>query len=423
MEAVLDVQWDLSGRTLVPLAKVNRDFAAATMRDRLLQCIQVASDASLPEGEQKERVAAVLDGQPVAGVSQAAATVEQDLDSIILSQQQVASVLLPAVRAEWRVLYDSVREKKISTSELGARFDILTSKPQRAAEVKLLALTGDPCEAAFASGPAPAWVREVTSQVEEFVLCRKLQSWIPSILEVRTLMARLCELDEEDDTSVAKLTSFYEVLESEWGGQCLGSLSSLVEPVKHMFDDFDPAHLDYFAKLHCDVVLVEWLLEHDNTDSFNSLLQVCRPRTDDPRLLKAIASLVQVRTVMMDMLYAKGSAPGAPPYRMLHDLLAAIKTVDMANGSTIKHLENVQLSFEGLRDLFEKETRSPGVRACNELDEIRHVGTFVLTARADRNAVMRFELRGKERKMHGHMTKVHNENVKCVGGVNCDPPL
>ena len=111
----------------------------------------------------------------------------------------------------------SVRGKKIRVSELGARFDIPMSKPQRAAEVKLLALTSDPCEPAFASDPAPAWVREVTSQVEEFVLRRKPQSWIPSILEVRTLMARLCELDEEDDTSVAKPTSFHEALESERG--------------------------------------------------------------------------------------------------------------------------------------------------------------------------------------------------------------
>ena len=60
-----------------------------------------------------------------------------------------------------------------------------------------------------------------------------------------------------------------------------------------------------------------------------------------------MASLVQVRTVMMKLLYAKGSAPGAPPYRMLHDLLLAIKTVDMAQGKTIKHLENVQMSFQG----------------------------------------------------------------------------
>ena len=54
----------------------------------------------------------------------------------------------------------------------------------------------------------------------------------------------------------------------------------------------------------------------------------------------------------------------------------------MARGSTIEHLENVQLSFEGLRDLFEKETRSPGIKACYELDEIRRVGVFVLTASA-----------------------------------------
>lgn len=69
-----------------------------------------------------------------------------------------------------------------------------------------------------------------------------------------------------------------------------------------------------------------------------------------------------------------------------------MKSVDMSNGQTTAHLVSVQLSFGGLQDLFEKETRSPGIKACHELDEIRRGGTFVLSACGDKDLVLRLEL-------------------------------
>ena len=73
---------------------------------------------------------------------------------------------------------------------------------------------------------------------------------------------------------------------------------------------------------------LQWLLEHDDTDAFNSLLQVCRPRTEDPLLLKAIASLVQVRTVMLDLLYL------SPPYTVFGQMLDVVLKVDIREQQT-----------------------------------------------------------------------------------------
>lgn len=94
---------------------------------------------------------------------------------------------------------------------------------------------------------------------------------------------------------------------------------------------------------------------------------------------------------MINFLYVEGP-PGLAPYRSLQDLVYAVKSVDMANGSTTTHLVSVQLSFAGLQDLFEKETRSPGIKACHELDEIRRGGTFVLSACGDKDLVLQLEL-------------------------------
>ena len=75
-------------------------------------------------------------------------------------------------------------------------------------------------------------------------------------------------------------------------------------------------------------------------------MQVCRPCVDDPILLKAIASLVQVRTVMLEMLY---DGPRLASYKGLEGLMRSVGSVDMGRvgSSTLTHLENVQANFDG----------------------------------------------------------------------------
>ena len=60
--------------------------------------------------------------------------------------------------------------------------------------------------------------------------------------------------------------------------------------------------------------------------------------------------------------------------------------------ATVQHLENVQLSFDGLLEVFEKQTRSPGIKSCYDLNEIRTSGKFVLTACGDRDRVLTLHL-------------------------------
>lgn len=148
---------------------------------------------------------------------------------------------------------------------------------------------------------------DVLVSIEDFILSMRLRRWIPALLHVRRSMGRLCELNEGDDAWMTQVGTFHDMLEADWDQQSLGSISGLVEPVRAVFESFTPGHLDFFAQLSEDDDLVDWLLEHSDTSAFNRLLQVCRPRTDDPRLLKAIASLVEVRTLMIDMLYVEGA--------------------------------------------------------------------------------------------------------------------
>ena len=164
-----------------------------------------------------------------------------------------------------------MKHQTIKTEVLVQRFGRLKSKQARANELLMLLTTGvaSNVQEEGASG------EQILQSIEDFILCQSLRRWIPSILRVRACMSRLCELSVEDDTTVTRLQQFEETLEANWENQMLGELSALVEPIRHNFDSFQPVQLDFFAKLHADESLIEWLLEHENTDSFNSLLQVC----------------------------------------------------------------------------------------------------------------------------------------------------
>eukprot|EP01052_Picozoa_sp_SAG31_P002290 SAG31_NODE_80_length_27188_cov_42.623869_5_plen_2141_part_00 len=384
------VQWFSSAAmTSVDAEQVNVLFTAFQMRERMSQCLRIGRDKSLSDDEKDEQMKGSLAGTLVAPVSAVPSKLSDETvaEGIVLSQQQVAEVLLPKVKQEWCNLYTSIKDQEITTAELHQRFSGLETFKRCKAEMELLVATGD---GTVSTGPKPDWLPDVLKKLDDFLLSERLQRWIPAILSVRTMMSDLFQLTEDDDSSVVKVKTFYETVQQQWANQVLGTLSALVEPVKDLFQRFSAMQLDFLASLSDNEALLKWLMEHDDTDAFNSLLQVCRPRTEDPLLLKAIASLVQIRTVMLDLLYL------APPFTVFGQMLDAVHKIDMGRGTTLEHLETVQNSFEGLIELFEKETRSPGIKSCYDLDAIRNEGVFVLRACGEKELVLLLRLPKKK---------------------------
>jgi MoxR-like ATPase len=385
----LTVTWDSTGATSLVLAgEFNTTFTAFRMRERVVAAISVGRDADLSLADKEDRMRGVLQGAILeerdAGPSEA-----EQISEITLSQSDVALVLLPQVKQQWRSLYLSVRDFTIPTEGLRQRFGNFKTMDVLSHEINLLAATGEGNpRRATEDAPAP-WIPEAEEKLDEYLLLERLTSLIPAILHVRKQLESLCAVPVEDDPTVAKLEQVHTTIQNEWSSKTLRTLSELVAPVKGLFQGVSDMHLDFFANLHKSDLLVDWLLNHSENDKFTSLLQVCRPCVDDPILLKAIASLVQVRVVMLNMLYMER-------YTGLEQLLHAVRDVDMGRrGATLAHLENVQLSFEGLLDVFEKQTRSPGIKSCYDLNEIRTSGEFVLQACSDRNAVLSLQIQSK----------------------------
>ena len=105
--------------------------------------------------------------------------------------------------------------------------------------------------------------------------------------------------------------------------------------------------------------------KHSDTGGFQRLLEVCRPCTDEPRLLSSIASLVRIRTILIDLIYPKQK------YELLQNFLDSFQVVELdEKGSDLENIKNIQQSFEGLIEVFEKQTRSPGIKSCYEVLEL-----------------------------------------------------
>ena len=405
----LVVTWDSSGMTtIVNAGQLNQQFAAFRMRERVVQAIRVGRKPDLSDAEKEDRMRAVLQGI-LREDDDTGPSLEAQLSEVVLTQSDVARVLIPRMKSQWQSLFSSVKDMTISTKQLRQQFQKLDRLDACKREVELLSITGtgqiNDDSLVLIQPTGAGWIDAVLEKLSEFLLLENLNRWIPSILHAHTLMESLCSVKVEDDTLVGKLTDVYSNVQEQWAEKSLATVSDLVAPIKNLFSGFSNEQLDFFAKLQDSDELMIWLLAHKENDKFTSLLQVCRPCVDNELLLGAIASLVQVRTVMLDMLYL------SPPYRNLEELLQAVKKVDMGRRrATIQHLENVQQSFEGLLEVFEKQTRSPGIKSCYDLNEIRLSGKFVLTACGDKEQVLKL-----------HLSVAKTEAVVGVAGLEPEP--
>ena len=87
-------------------------------------------------------------------------------------------------------------------------------------------------------------------------------------------------------------------------------------------------------------------------------MQVARGGLDDARLLSAMASLVGIRTLLLKFIYGEEQVP----YSGLEAFLAHFEAIEVTEVA-IADLKNILASFDALVEVFEKQTRSAGVKA------------------------------------------------------------
>lgn len=134
-------------------------------------------------------------------------------------------------------------------------------------------------------------------------------------MQVHTLLASLCTVAPGDDGLRTAMLQAHGDIERAAVGLTLGTVSGLVAGVRGVLAAFNPDTLNFVSALAQCPALVAWLLAHADQQEFNQMLNVVRPCTDEPYMLSAIASLVFIRTLLIETLYC------GPPYT---DLTASI---------------------------------------------------------------------------------------------------
>eukprot|EP00750_Incisomonas_marina_P010789 INCI16307.8.p1 GENE.INCI16307.8~~INCI16307.8.p1 ORF type:complete len:4556 (+),score=887.02 INCI16307.8:48-13670(+) len=344
-----------------------------------------------------------------------------------LDAEHIRRLWLPRVLHRWQGLQASLRESRIEIFGLETTFGSLANgQPTRLACLQELALilNADASEAVksgkgsgvvggvgggnktgFRQSGKTSLPTDVVDRVSDFVLLLQIRRQVPALLGLfHSFVGDLEQLENDlvdndilrivgQDEIVTLLMRTDERLNREWSHHTLASIGSLIDPIRPVVEALSHSQLVFLSHLGGNPILTRWLATHRKQDEFNQLLQVCRPCTDEPRLLASIASLVHVRTVLRTVLYVEKDAR----YNSFSDFLERFgKTVDVDTES-LEHIAGLSVSFEALLDVFEKQTKAPGIKSCYDLVEIHTHGLFVLSASQNLHEVLCLEYAQREK--------------------------
>ena len=233
-----------------------------------------------------------------------------------------------------------------------------------------------------------AWATGVVALLEQYHFLMQVRGWLPAILRLpasfQTILSKKGDLDEY----VSGLNQQLASLEREWPQCTLRTVDQSARALRGLFRGLTKHQLEFVSLLANEgESLCLWLIEKNDTDQFNKLMQVARGGLDDARLLSAMASLVGIRTLLLKQIYGEEQVP----YTGLESFLEYFEAVEVSEVA-IADLKNILASFDALIEVFEKQTRSAGVKACYDLVAIKERGSFVFQTSENSERVLLLEL-------------------------------
>ncbi|CAM9251391.1 unnamed protein product, partial [Phaeothamnion confervicola] len=311
-----------------------------------------------------------------------------------LSQEDVCDVLVPRLRQLWWEMAVAALDGSLLADQALSQFGGIVSEEKAAEELRLLLDVGSAIpapmavaapNAAAASAGAGAGAGEAVAVstaaadtaingLAACMLLRRALRWLPGLLAAHDVLAAAgrCATSLAADATRQRLMACLAGAEAGWATLTLGAAAEAVRPLEPLLPLAGERYMEAAAQLGQSRVLAEWLLEQPSSEEFDRLMQVCRPCTDEPRLLTAMASLVHVRTVLRAVLYPP------EPHDDLEALLAALRTM---------HLANAAANFGALLCIFERQTRSPGRQALYDLRTMWRHGEWIFRAALEAGAV------------------------------------
>lgn len=290
----------------------------------------------------------------------------------ILTQAQVVGQVIPAAQKAWESLAEGLSTGSVSMGDV--RWVVSLEWVRVQAEFQML-------ESTTKAGAATKGKWQAADTAKAMRMAARLRDLGPAVLQIRQDLGDLFKTSFDEDPSVPEIKKLSEDSGKMWEIP-FGKATALVAPYKKTLSMLTPRAEDFVLLVAKKTAPFCWLAKEATAlEGFNGLIEVCRPNTDDPRVLGGIASMQQTRTLFADLLYSK------PPYPNTKELLDAIGATAIGD-TDLRAVENMQVNFDPLLELLTKKNRAPGVQACYDLKMLCDTGTFRITCTPKKSAQM-----------------------------------
>eukprot|EP00656_Telonema_subtile_P055941 TRINITY_DN8827_c0_g1_i2.p1 TRINITY_DN8827_c0_g1~~TRINITY_DN8827_c0_g1_i2.p1 ORF type:complete len:1721 (+),score=503.88 TRINITY_DN8827_c0_g1_i2:159-5321(+) len=311
---------------------------------------------------------------------------QQQPEVNMLRQDAMEAVVIPAVQAEWVNTMTIVKDMTMPIPTVAALFGDF-NRTEMHQELQTLAATGNPAQSEIGA----AWHKSAQAALDEYMHLSQLRVWFPGVMRAATALQQLLAISADCDPLWVQLHEHSVTLNKEWNSASLATVTFMSKSTSGVFPGLSPLHLDFLAALGNNPELTEWLLDKASNEEFQKLLQVCRQNNDEARVVSAIASLVRVRTAMLNTFYET-------KYANLKEFVTHVGKMDLlasdeeGDQSVLWHYNNAAANFDALVEMFSKQTHSPGIKACYDLAGIKESGTFVIRSSSKDSEVLTLEI-------------------------------
>jgi hypothetical protein len=303
------------------------------------------------------------------------------LDDVVpMSLDRVVTELTPWCLHQWMLLRRAICDGSASIALLRATFSRLP-KENMIREIELLLSTAGPDPTCTA---VPT-VLSVDSRLEDFLFMENMLRFLPALVRLRTLLDALF-IPQLSDSRFEEVVQLQADQTIGWETQTLTTVTRSAAPIKVLLQGLSTEQLDFLLLLsNSEAAFISFLLAQNDTTTFNNMREVCRATTNEHHHEAAMAALVNVRTLLLNILYSHR-------YAGLGNFLDEFRKISITRQSS-DELEQIQQSFAPLLEVIRTQTRSPGVRAFYDLIDLEEKnGIFVVRAGSNRSACVHVKL-------------------------------
>ena len=289
----------------------------------------------------------------------------------VFSIEEVIEDVIPAVNKAWKDLYKDLTAMTMSGTMLNRVLVNRVRENDWVLELESLARTNRGALLPK-SHAIQQWVAERMSSIFRYRDIVRKKDWIPALIAFSEIMHDRLQIPLSQDFLHISFKNLEAMFGEGWKDRQVSEILGSCEVLDAQLTGFPEAHVRYLQILTGNTDLVTWLRKQDNSDSFNSSMNVCRGSTDDPMTVQALGAISVTRNFLQEIMYHQRS------FHSCSELLGAF-TRQAITEEIVQALDVSSQRIDTILRVFGRAIQSEGVQACHTLKEVGFRGSFLLS--------------------------------------------